>query len=74
MKIAVVQASSQVSKNEMFYKYTKKYAKDAEVINFGCFVDEDENFTYVEIALLIGMLINSHIVDFVVTGCSSGQG
>ena len=74
MKIAVVQASSQASKNEMLYKYTKKYAKDAEVINFGCFVDEDENFTYVEIALLIGMLINSHIVDFVVTGCSSGQG
>ena len=48
--------------------------KDAKVINFGCFVDEDGNYTYVEIALLIGMLINSHIVDFVVTGCSSGQG
>ena len=74
MKIAVVQASSQASKNEMLYTYTKKYAKDAEVINFGCFVDEDENFTYIEIALLIGMLINSHTVDFVVTGCSSGQG
>ena len=74
MKIAVVQASSQASKNEMLYTYTKKYAKDAEVINFGCFVDEDEQFTYVEIALLIGMLINSHTVDFVVTGCSSGQG
>ena len=27
MKIAVVQASSQVSKNEMLYEYTKKYAK-----------------------------------------------
>ena len=34
MKIAVVQASSQASKNEMLYTYTKKYAKDAEVINF----------------------------------------
>ena len=74
MKIAVVQASSQASKNEMLYTYTKKYAKDAEVFNFGCFVGEDENFTYVEIALLIGMLIHSHTVDFVVTGCSSGQG
>ena len=29
MKIAVVQASSQASKNEMLYKYTKKYAKDS---------------------------------------------
>lgn len=37
MKIAVVQASSQISKNNMLYSYTKKYAKDADVINFGCF-------------------------------------
>ena len=62
MKIAVVQASSQVSKNEMLYEYTKKYAKDAEVINFGCFVDEDGNYTYVEIALLIGILINLSLI------------
>ena len=35
MKIAVVQASSQASKNEMLYTYTKKYAKDADVVITG---------------------------------------
>lgn len=74
MKIAVVQASSQISKNGMLYEYTKKYAKNAEVINLGCFTDDAESFSYLDIAVLIGILINNHIVDFVVTGCSSGQG
>ena len=36
MKIAVLQASSQISKNELLFKYTKKYAKNSEVINYGC--------------------------------------
>ena len=74
MKIAVVQASSQISKNDMLFRYTNMYAKDAEVINFGCFPDDTTKYSYIEIALLIGMLINDNEVDFVVTGCSSGQG
>lgn len=74
MKIAVVQASSQISKNDMLFKYTKMYAKDSKVINYGCFFDDIEKYSYLEIALLIGMLIDDKTVDFVVTGCSSGQG
>ena len=74
MKIAVVQASSQASKNDMLFQYTRKYAKDSEVMNYGCFPDDAEKYSYIEIALLIGILINEKIVDFVVTGCSSGQG
>lgn len=74
MKIAVVQASSQISKNNMLYSYTKKYAKGGDVINFGCFSDDEEKYSYIEISILIGMLIDENIVDFVVTGCSSGQG
>ena len=74
MKIAVVQASSQISKNNMLYSYSKKYAKDADVINFGCFLDDEEKYSYIEISILIGMLIDENVVDFVVTGCSSGQG
>ena len=58
MKIAVVQASSQISKNDMLFQYTKMYAKDSEVINYGCFWDDVEKYSYLEIALLIGMLIN----------------
>lgn len=64
MKIAVVQASSQISKNEMLFQYTKKYAKDSEVINFGCFENDTEKYSYLDIAVLIGLLINNIIVDF----------
>ena len=74
MRIAVVQASSQAAKNGLLFELTKKYAKDSEVYNFGCFAYEEEQYSYIEIALLIGMLIDENIVDFVVTGCSSGQG
>ena len=70
MKIGIIQASSQIEKNTILYECTKDYG---EVINFGCFEDE-ENYSYVEIALEICLLISSQAVDFIVTGCSSGQG
>ena len=74
MKIGVIQASSQAGKNELLYSLTKKYAKDAEVINFGCFPNDEIKYSYIDIAVLIGMLLSTKAVDFVVTGCSSGQG
>ena len=74
MKIGVIQASSQAGKNELLYSLTKKYAKDADVINFGCFPDDEIKYSYIEISVLIGMLLSTKAVDFVVTGCSSGQG
>lgn len=74
MKIAVIQASSQAEKNELLFSTVKKYAADSQVFNFGCRTDEQQQYTYVEISVLIGLLLNSKAVDFVVTGCSSGQG
>lgn len=74
MRIAVIQASSQVAKNELIYSAVKKYAADAEVINFGCFGNEDNKYSYIEISVLVGLLLSSKSVDLVVTGCSSGQG
>jgi len=74
MRIAVIQASSQVAKNELIYSAVKKYAADAEVINFGCFVNEEQKYSYIEISILIGILLSCKAVDLVVTGCSSGQG
>ena len=62
MKIGVIQASSQIEKNTILYECTKDYG---EVINFGCFEDE-ENYSYVEIALEICLLISSQAVDFIV--------
>ena len=75
MKIGVIQASSQASKNRLLYETVKKYAPDgAEVINFGCTLEEQESYSYVEISVLIGLLLSHKAVDFIVTGCSSGQG
>ncbi len=76
MKIAVIQATSQKEKNELLYRCTAESVKKHgyEVINFGCCADEPESYSYIEISILIGLLLSSHAVDFVVTGCSSGQG
>lgn len=74
MRIAVIQATSQISKNELLFNATKKYAAESQVYNFGCTESDCGQYSYIEISLLIGMLISGKAVDFVVTGCSSGQG
>ena len=75
MKIGIIQASSQVAKNELIYSTVRKYAPiNSEVINFGCTTEEEREYSYIDISILVGMLLSSEAVDFVVTGCSSGQG
>ena len=74
MKIGIIQASSQASRNTLLYETVRKYASDAEVLNFGCRDDEAYTYSYVEISVLIGLLLSGNAVDFIVTGCSSGQG
>jgi ribose 5-phosphate isomerase RpiB len=76
MKIGVIQATSQTEKNELLYHCTLNTAEKHgyEVINFGCCQDESCYFSYIEIAVMISMLLSSRSVDFIVTGCSSGQG
>lgn len=76
MKIAVIQASSQKEKNLLLYQSVQKAVreKDCEVVNFGIFQEEEVIYSYVQIALQICLLLESGAVDFVVTGCSSGQG
>lgn len=76
MKIGVIQATSQKDKNELLYNCTAIAVKPYghEVINFGCFADEPYSFSYIEIAIAVSLLLASEAVDFVVTGCSSGQG
>jgi len=43
-------------------------------IYFSTPYEENEKYSYIEISILIGILLASRTVDFVVTGCSSGQG
>ncbi|MGT2754660.1 RpiB/LacA/LacB family sugar-phosphate isomerase [Streptococcus ovis] len=75
MKIAVIQGSTQIDKNDILVRAVKKVVNPLghEVVNFGVFPDED-SYSYTEVALLISLLLSSKSVDFVVTGCSSGQG
>ena len=74
MKIGIIQASSQNDKNALLFETVRKYAGTAEVINFGCNRTEYETYSYIEISVMIGLLLASRSVDFIVTGCSSGQG
>ena len=74
MKIGVIQATSQREKNALLYDLTAAAAGGGETINFGCFPEERETYSYVDIALEISLLLSGGAVDFIVTGCSSGQG
>ena len=74
MRIGIIQASSQAGKNRLLYDTVKKYAAGSEVINFGCTEAETDRYSYIEISVLAGLLLASGAVDFIVTGCSSGQG
>ena len=74
MRIGIIQASSQADRNEKIFQAVRKYAADAETVNFGCRAGDGERYSYVEISLLAGLLLTSGAVDFIVTGCSSGQG
>lgn len=74
MKIAVIQATTQINKNDLLFKATQQAAgAENEVINFGVF-ETDPTLSYVQVSLLIGLLLNTKAVDYVITGCSSGNG
>lgn len=76
MKIALLNENSQASKNGIIYNTLKKVCdeKNYELFNYGMNEKSDANLTYVQLGLLAGILINSKAVDFIVTGCGTGEG
>lgn len=90
MKIGIIQAASQKDKNQLLYDTVKhavgRYGHEA--INFGVFGEErgnssglpngkevfPEGVSYIETAINISFLLSARAIDFIVTGCSSGQG
>lgn len=75
MKIGLIQASSQKEKNEILEQYlTEAINSDDELTNFGIYPNSNISLSYVQVSLAIALLINSRSLDFVVTGCTSGQG
>ena len=77
MKIALINENSQASKNNIIYNSLKKVADkyNHTVLNYGMYGEDNEsNLTYVQVGLLAAILLNSKAVDFVITGCGTGEG
>ena len=76
MKIGVIQASSQKEKNAVLHDVLAQVLHDDthEIINFGIYEHDLIQLSYIQIACCIALLLESGSVDFIVTGCSSGQG
>lgn len=77
MKIALINENSQAAKNAQIYEVLKEEAEKAghTVYNYGMYTAEDEvQLTYVKNGLLASILLTAKAVDFVITGCGTGQG
>ncbi len=76
MRIAIINENSQAAKNAIIEAELKGVATPLgdEVINIGMFNAEDKPLTYVQNGILAAILLNTKAVDFVVTGCGTGEG
>lgn len=71
MKIGLINENSQAGKNKIIYNELMKNAKENEIFNYS---NENTKLTYVQVGLLAAILLNSKAVDFVITGCGTGEG
>ena len=76
MKIALMMENSQAGKNAVVLKELKQVAdsKDYPVFNVGMSDEQDHHLTYIHLGIMSSILLNAKAVDFVVTGCGTGQG
>lgn len=76
MRIGLINENSQANKNKIIFEKLNKVANHYhhEVINFGMIDSEDKSLTYVEEGLLAAILLNTKTVNFVITGCGTGEG
>lgn len=76
MKIALMMENSQAGKNALVLNELKTVVGplDHEVHNVGMNDESDHHLTYIHLGIMASILINTKAVDFVVTGCGTGQG
>ncbi|PMO41661.1 hypothetical protein BCT10_19055 [Vibrio splendidus] len=76
MKIALMMENSQAGKNAMVAAELESVAGGIghDVCNLGMTDENDHHLTYIHLGIMASILINSKAVDFVVTGCGTGQG
>ena len=68
--------NSQAGKNAMVAAELESVAGGIghDVFNLGMTDENDHHLTYIHLGIMASILINSKAVDFVVTGCGTGQG
>lgn len=68
--------NSQAGKNAMVAAELESVAGGIghDVFNLGMTDENDHHLTYIHLGVMASILINSKAVDFVVTGCGTGQG
>ncbi|WP_432454656.1 MULTISPECIES: RpiB/LacA/LacB family sugar-phosphate isomerase [unclassified Agarivorans] len=76
MKIALMMENSQAGKNATVLDQLQTVVGglDYPVYNVGMSDENDHHLTYIHLGIMASILINSKAVDFVVTGCGTGQG
>lgn len=76
MKIALMMENSQAAKNPIIHNELKNVAdsKGFDVFNVGMNSENDHHLTYIHLGIMAGVLLNAQAVDFVFTGCGTGQG
>ncbi|WP_416305484.1 RpiB/LacA/LacB family sugar-phosphate isomerase [Neptunicella sp. SCSIO 80796] len=76
MKIALMNEFSQASKNAAVLQELQAVGaeQDHRIFNVGMSDDEDHRLTYIHLGIMAAILLNTKAVDFVISGCGTGQG
>ena len=77
MRIALINENSQGAKNAVIEKALRNVVEPMgfEVRNYGMYTADDKaQLTYVQVGILAAVLLNSGAVDYVITGCGTGEG
>jgi len=76
MKIALMNEFSQAGKNLAVLTELQAVADEQShsVFNVGMSDDNDHRLTYIHLGIIASLLLNARAVDFVVSGCGTGQG
>ncbi|ENP8454098.1 RpiB/LacA/LacB family sugar-phosphate isomerase [Photobacterium damselae] len=76
MKIALTMENSQAVKNEIVLKELQYVAEQSgdQIFNVGMCDAEDHHLTYIHLGIQASILLAAKAVDFVFTGCGTGQG
>jgi len=76
MNIALMMENSQAGKNALVLQQLQAVAADNHdtVFNVGMSGEQDHHLTYIHLGIMASILLNAKAVDFVITGCGTGQG